>query len=39
MLGVSIIANREEQAMFIYDALSAVPEFLGWLVRVTELFA
>lgn len=39
MLGVRIIANSKEQAMFIYDALSAVLEFPGWLILVTELFA
>lgn len=39
MLGVSIIANSEEQAVFIYDAFSAVLEFPGWLILVTELFA
>lgn len=39
MLGINVIANSEEQAIFIYDALSAVLEFPGWLILVTELFA
>lgn len=39
MLGISIITDSEEQPMFVYDALSAVMEFPGWLILVTQVFA
>lgn len=35
ILGISIIVDSEEQCMFVYDALSAVMEFPGWLILVT----
>lgn len=38
ILRISIIADSEEQYMFVYDALSAVMEFPGWLILVTQLF-